>query len=943
MPWAYARFSLRVYITCLFSVLVMLLGSVLIYAQHRHNSAYVMANSQQRFNALEQQLSLRLEHSLQNINTALTLMQSNGVTLASAEQNPARWWPLLQPLLAANPNVVRFYVGEPDGRGLFFYRLSEPAMRASLAAPLATGLVLDIMSPRQATQRFYFDQHYQLLDQIDVNATDNAESFDVRNRPWFIPTLDQQGAHLTSPYRFHASNTPGLTLSVGDASRQRVWAADLLLTDINEVLDQGLPGSHTLLLQAPELDVLASSVTVDVTSPLPAIRGLPGFSVLSDQPNLTRWRHEMAEETWLGQQQPLKLKIASLSSLDLRLATLVPYHTLMAEALRFNREQAWLTLLITGLSLPLVMMASRAISRPLVQMAADMKAIQTLDFANLKARRYFYQELDAQAQAMTLMNSTLASFIKELHSLSQSDDFNNLLQRVATGIIHLSGGHRCLVYRARQQDNEHHLVLLDKHRQHRIVLPELLTGDELSVYLLQIFADQALRFEPPWLLYDRFGQLNGAIMLGMSHGAPALPAEKRRFIAHYCDFANIALEDMSLFEQQQLMTESMIRVLATGIDAKSPHTSKHCQRVPELTLMLARAAHNSETGDYADFHLSDQQWEALYLAAWLHDCGKLVTPEHLLNKATKLETLYNRIHEIRTRFEVLKRDADVLYWQGVAKGEDEAQLASRRRQQQQQLDEDFAFIAQLNKGDTKTGSAQRARLNQIATRRWLRTLNNRVGLSWEEEQRLGHEAPLPVWEYLLADQPEHQIPYPQEERIDHNNGWNITMQQPTLKQHLGERYNLAIAHGTLSAEERYIINAHVVHTLIMLSELHYPAHLNDVPTLAASHHERMDGTGYPRGIKAAELPLQARIMALADIFEALTAADRPYKKANSLHRTLSIMANMVKSQHLDPVLFRFFVEQEVYLKFAERYLAPEQLDQVNKQQILAAAGVQREE
>lgn len=160
------------------------------------------------------------------------------------------------------------------------------------------------------------------------------------------------------------------------------------------------------------------------------------------------------------------------------------------------------------------------------------------------------------------------------------------------------------------------------------------------------------------------------------------------------------------------------------------------------------------------------------------------------------------------------------------------------------------------------------------------------------------------------------------------------MVQPYLKQQLGELANLSIERGTLTAEERYIINAHVVHTLIMLSELQYPAHLSHVPQLAASHHERMDGQGYPFGIKAGDLPLESRIMALADIFEALTAADRPYKKAKTINHALNIMADMVKQQHLDADLFRFFVEQEVYLDYAKRFLPAAQLDSVDKEALL---------
>ncbi|GHA11326.1 HD domain-containing phosphohydrolase [Oceanisphaera arctica] len=933
MPPFYSRFSLRVYITCMFATLVILLGTVLIYAQHRHNSAFLLANSEHRLSVLKSQLSQRLEHELSNINTSLTLMRANGVTLVGTEQEPARWWPLLHPLLAASPQVTAFYVGEYDGRMLVFRIMHDQQMRTAFAAPQAADLVLEIMTPGSATRRFYFDRTYRMVDEVEFYA----ESFDSRTRPWFDSTLAQPGLHITPPYLFHASQKQGITLSLGDATQQRVWAADLLLSELDAQLEQGLPEARTLLLLAPEFQILAGSQPDSVSDDVqPAFNGLEGFEVLSSQPDRESWTVELNGDLWLGQQIPLTLAAGNNGTLDLRLSTLIPYRKLMAEALNFGRSQAWLTLLIVALSLPVVIMASRAISRPLRQMAEDLKGIQEFDFDGLKERHYFYQELDAQAHAITLMHRTLAGFIQELHSLSQSDDFNNMLQRLSQGIQHLSGGQRCLVYRARQQENAHCLVLLDKEQeqQHQIPLPDNAGPDELSALLLQTLEGHGLRFEPPWLLYDRFGKLNGAIMLGLSYGTARLSAGKRRFISHYSEFANLALEDMALFEQQQKMTESMIRVIASAIDAKSPYTSGHCQRVPELTLMLARAAHHSETGNYADFRLSEQEWEALYLASWLHDCGKVVTPEHVIDKATKLETIYNRLHEIRTRFEVLKRDADIIYWQGRADGEDEHRLASIRADQHRQLDEDFTFIANLNQGGETVSQTQLERLNRIAERRWLRTLDNTLGLSWEEEQRRGDIEPVPAWEPLLADKPWHRLPYPTKERIDHDNLWGITLVQPELKLDLGEHYNLAIARGTLTPEERYTINAHMVHTLIMLSELHYPDHLGEVPMLAAGHHERMDGQGYPRSLKAGELPLQARMMALADVFEALTAADRPYKKPKSLSEALTIMATMVKKQHLDPGLFRFFVEQEIYLQYGSRFLAPEQLDPVNKQQIL---------
>ena len=931
MPLFYSRFSLRVYITCMFTTLVMLLGAVLIYAQHHHNSAFILANGEHRLKVLEKQLSQQLEHQLRNINTGLTLMRTNGVTLATSEQDPARWWPLLHPLLTASPQVAAFYVGESDGRVLVFRILHDKTMRMAFSAPEEADLVIDIMAPDNPTRRFYFDHGARMIDTVDVNTA----PFDSRTRPWYGPSLTHPGLYITPPYFFHSSRVAGITLSLGDATQQRVWAADLLLSDLGAQLAEGLPEARTLLLLAPELQILASSLPDSASADtLPAFEGLEGFEILSSLPDEASWKVEIDGDTWLGQQIPLTLTTRHNGTLDLRLSTLIPYRELMAKAMDFARAQAWLTLLIVALSLPLVIMASRAITRPLRQMAEDMKGIQEFDFENLKQRRYFYRELDAQARAISLMHRTLAGFIQELHSLSQSDDFNNMLQRLSLGIQHLSGGQRCLVYRATQQDKAHYLVLLNMDQQHRIPLPDTAEPDELSALVLQALEGRGLHFEPPWLLYDRFGKLNGVIVLGLRYGAAPLSAGKRRFISHYSEFANLALEDMTLFEQQQQMTESMIRVIASAIDAKSPYTSGHCQRVPELTLMLARAAHHSEHGNYADFRLSEQEWEALYLASWLHDCGKVVTPEHVIDKATKLETIYNRLHEIRMRFEVLKRDADIIYWQGRANGENESLLARQREQQHRQLDDDFAFIAHLNQGGETISEAQLERLNHIAEQRWLRTLNNTLGLSWEEQQRRGNSEPVPAWEPLLADKPWHRLPYPAKERIDHDNPWGITLEQPELKLDLGERYNLAIARGTLTPEERYTINAHMVHTLIMLSELHYPDHLSEVPMLAAGHHERMDGQGYPRSLKAGDLPIQARMMALADVFEALTAADRPYKKAKSLSEALIIMANMVKEQHLDSGLFRFFIEQEIYLQYGKRFLAPEQLDSVNKQRIL---------
>jgi hypothetical protein len=354
--------------------------------------------------------------------------------------------------------------------------------------------------------------------------------------------------------------------------------------------------------------------------------------------------------------------------------------------------------------------------------------------------------------------------------------------------------------------------------------------------------------------------------------------------------------------------------------------------------MLALAACESDAAPFAQFSLDEQDWETLDIACWLHDCGKVTTPEYVVDKATKLETLYDRIHEIRMRFEVLKRDADVACWKAIADGADRKPAIARRDAEWRALDDDFAFVAECNEGGEFMAPERGERLKRIAGRTWLRTLDDRIGISWEEKARKDRSvaAPMPASEPLLADRPEHLIPRAENERMPPDNPWGFKLDVPEHKYNRGELHNLSIARGTLSAEERYAINDHIVQTIIMLSELPFPKPLRRVPEFAGGHHEKLDGTGYPKRLTASEMSLPARMMAIADIFEALTASDRPYKKPKRLSESIKIMGFMRKERHIDPDLFELFLTSGVYLSYAERFLAPEQIDSVDVSAYVAA-------
>lgn len=399
--------------------------------------------------------------------------------------------------------------------------------------------------------------------------------------------------------------------------------------------------------------------------------------------------------------------------------------------------------------------------------------------------------------------------------------------------------------------------------------------------------------------------------------------------------AAVCVERTRLLEGQELLIDAIIGLLAGAIDAKSPYTGGHCERVPELAILLAQAAEAVSEGPLASFSFgSEEAWREFRIGSWLHDCGKVTTPEYVVDKATKLEANVNRIHEIRTRFEVLLRDAKIARLEGLLAGGDAAALDRRLEEREVELQEQFAFVANSNLGGEFFSPDEVERLLQIGSQRWERHFDDTIGLAWEEQQRrVAHEPAgdlLPATETLLADKPWHRIPRRGSDLPDP--GYGFQMDVPVDLFNYGELHNLAVSRGTLTDEERFKINDHIIQTIVMLERLPFPSNLARVPEYAGTHHETLRGDGYPRKLAAEQLSIPARIMAIADIFEALTAADRPYKKAKTLSESVAILAGFRDRGHIDPDLFELFLTSGAYLSYAERFLRPEQIDAVDVSQ-----------
>ena len=596
------------------------------------------------------------------------------------------------------------------------------------------------------------------------------------------------------------------------------------------------------------------------------------------------------------------------------------------------------------------LLLARWLTGPLRRLAEEAEAIRRFDFTDRPVIRSSVSEVHQLAKSVDLLRDAVRQFIDLNLAIAGEDDFEQLLPRVLAEMAAAGAADAGALYlvNARGDALVAGALYRDGASTGRPSVPEVrldaapaLMAGALRASRAAVGAFDAAElagcgFDPAFAgqaaaavpLLNRHEQLVGMLVLS---GDRTLDPARLRFVEAVSAAAALSLETRELVRGQKELFEAMIRMVAGAIDAQSPYTGGHCERVPELTFMLARAACETREGPFADFALDAREWEAVHIASWLHDCGKVTTPEFVVDKATKLETICDRIHEVRMRFEVLKRDADIDFWRGLAQGGGEAALRRARDARWAALDEEFAFVARCNVGGEFLAPEHQERLRRIGARTWLRTLDDRLGLSRDELSRRTHAPPpLPMEEPLLADKPEHRIARPEGEGTPPtDNPWGFRMDVPELMYNRGELHNLTVSRGTLSAEERYKINEHIVQTIVMLSQLPFPRHLQAVPEIAGGHHEKMDGTGYPRGLTREQMSPVARMMAIADIFEALTAADRPYKPGKSLSQALSIMAKMRAEQHIDPDLFELFLRSGVYREYAQTFMRAEQIDEVS--------------
>lgn len=966
-------YPIRIHLFVAIVSFVLLLGISLGIFHYHKITELIIDDAETMFDRAAQDVISKFETTYRPVTTTVELLSFSELLDATSFEQRIENLAQLTRVLSTKPELINILVGYANSEAFIVRRVDGEEGRGQFGAPENTAYVVDNIETDTGAgilNRYYYDASLIQLGEKSLEQT----TYDPLKREWYHAALEHDLIATTDPYMFYFSGIIGITVSTHNQDSDAVIAADISINNISRTLRRSevTPGSRLYLvnkknqlLASSEGDdfILSSSLNETQLKTITELNNPVLNKIIARDGSYYEDGDffDVSGDEWLAASRNVDLS----DDLDLRLLILVPKDELLFEALVVRDQSIFITIFIIILSIPAALFIATKISNPLKILAKQTSRVRRFDFSKLVPVKSPILEISDLGHSIQLMQDTIHNFIEMINAVAGEKDFDQLLEKITRDTIQVSSASGAIVYLLSEDekilrpscfmaaDGKRSGLLSDVNVEHDSLLRESiqsnqtrtlnidrtavtgLTADDKKgiIEVLDALEVDELKVVVFPLKNRQFEHIGMLCLLfdPLQNGHTDESAGKLDFVQAVTGFSALTIESSQMVEAQKNLLEAFIKLIAGAIDEKSPYTGGHCQRVPVITKMLAQAACDSGDDRFASFDLKKEQWEELHIASWLHDCGKVTTPEYVIDKSTKLETIYDRIHEIRMRFEVIKREAELSYWQAIAGGGSEETLKPKLDQELALLDDDFAFIAECNLGGEYMAPDKLERLSQIANRTWKRTLDDRIGLSWEELQRKTAvpSSELPVEEPLLSDRSDHIIEREPSVYDDPDNPWGFKLDVPENKFNKGELYNLSIGRGTLTEEERFIINNHMTQTIIMLSKLPFPKQMKAIPEIAGGHHEKMDGTGYPKRLHREDMPESARMMAIADIFEALTASDRPYKKAKTLSEAIKIMGYMKKDNHIDPDLFELFLTSGVYRQYGEQYLQPEQIDEVD--------------
>ncbi len=986
-----ARFSLAFTIGVMSSILLVVLGvSTTYYTFENQKNTALQATD--RFFLLSstqtEEKLLAMIQSVESFVTASSALQSFGV---DEVEHIAALLPYFNQSFLTIPWMTAVYVGRDNGS---FYMIeairSNPHTRKAFSAPEQAVYAVKIIGPgEKGTNKAHFQFYNKDLKLVGAQSAVINNRYDPRTTTWYPEAASSGGIVITRPYTFFTSRQLGITIAHAIEGGKGVVGADTDLSSISDLLSsQKLTsstqivimeenGRYLLSADSREVSRLARMKAVDSTADLNVaeLQGNVGREVqekLIDHGISTGKLLQIDGRTWFC----LARELVGNKKKGIYMVIASPLDEIMVDARKIRQQNLLIVIAGVIVAIGFGLYLSRRIAYSLHCLSSQAGNIRDFQLSTPLNIESNIREVADLIDTMKVMQSAINRFVEIARALSAEKQMERVLEMIlkeAQSVTGADGGgiglvsddgksfSYVLIYNSKtdihfggtsENDISHDPLLLDNagsnndievsviHDTKAKVIDDVTGAGKEECAIIRQFHERdgyvcrSLLIIP---LLNRQNEVIGLLHLvnardNRTNDIVPFSEHKTAYVKALSSNAALALDNNRLIRAQKELFDSFVRLIAGAIDTKSPYTGGHCQRVPVIAGMLADAASSAVEEPFQTFRMNEDERYELFIASWLHDCGKVTTPEYVVDKATRLETNYNRIHEIRTRFEVLWRDADIAYYQGIADSPERREsLQKEREEKQRQLKEDFTFLASCNEGGEFMAPEKIERLREIGRQQWERNFDNRIGLSGDEKSRLDmdEEVIFPVRETLLADKPEHILPSLAGKGGYGDNPWGFKMAVPDHRYNLGEIYNLSIAKGTLTPEERYKINDHIVQTITMLKSLPFPKEIRRVPDWAGNHHEKLDGSGYPRSLTGEQLSIPERIMAVADIFEALTAADRPYRTPKMLSECIKIMYFMKQDGHICPDLFDLLLTSGLYREYAKKYMRRDQLDDVD--------------
>ena len=702
---------LSVYIAVLFSLLIVLTGGTIAWFNYTQNTRIVLAAGDRVFDELYSDVVADLELGSSRNSSTLAMLSFAPVNAARTLDQRLTSLPLFREAIDGNERIASLYVGYDDGDFFQVLRLGTPEHKAFYRAPEhASYLVWSIeREPRDTVDSRYlfFDRDLVSLGERSVEGP----SYDPRERPWYRTALGPANVHVTAPYAFFATGGVGMTGARRNAAGTGVVAGDLTLAALSALLAERLiTPSAALAIYAANGDVIAyhdrpnvTEIQADDATPQLQTLATLEVPVLFEIAKRADGRDLETDLVWQDRHwKGVQRRLVSHADEQLYLVVAAPVDELVAEAEQIRMRSVLLTGGLVVTVLPLAWLISLLVARPLRTLEAEARGIQAFDFRQLVVTRSPVREVNRLAGSMSAMKRTIRDFLAISADLAAERRLPDLLEEVAREAMQAAEAEAAILYLAnddvtrldpaglalrsapvipgntllpvsiandRGGGKPNRLAQLETTQTFEVAVDEITQHPETAL-ALEAALGGSLPLATAVPLKTPHGQVVG--VLSFLRAAPSDPARPRlsrdriAFVEALAGVAAVAIDNQRLFEAQKNLLDALIKLVAGAIDAKSPYTGGHCQRVPVITRLLAEAACASQQPPFENFSLSRDDWEALEIACWLHDCGKITTPEYVVDKATKLQTLYDRIHEVRMRFEVLKRDAEIAYWQAVA-------------------------------------------------------------------------------------------------------------------------------------------------------------------------------------------------------------------------------------------------------------------------------------